>query len=88
MCMMSKRIIYKPLGMKIFNQMILKTLGDWLLKISNVKPKYTDIVMLENAHFIYDTLMRMSNKVEKCDFFESAVLYYRKLFDEHSSKYL
>ena len=44
--------------------------------------------MFENAHFIYDTLQRMMQKYEKCDFLESSSVHFKKLLDENLEAYI
>lgn len=44
--------------------------------------------MFENIHFIYDTIQKLMQKCEKCDFMESVINNLKKTYDEHLDNYL
>lgn len=79
---------HKTIGSKVINQILLKHIGEWLLKITQSKPKYTDLVVLENSHYILDTLAKLMQKAERCDYLEPMVQYFKKMFEEYADKYI
>lgn len=56
LCALTSNLQHKVIGNKVVNQIILKSIGDWLLKVAAVKPKYQDLVVMENSHYILDTI--------------------------------
>jgi hypothetical protein len=41
---------------KIIGNGVMKTYIEWLIKIAIAKPKYAQIVIIENSYFIVDTV--------------------------------
>ena len=41
---------------KIIGNGVMKTYIEWLNKIAMAKPKYAQIVIIENSYFIVDTI--------------------------------
>lgn len=56
----------------------MKTYSEWLIKIAMAKPKYAQIVIIENIYFIVDTIQRLTKTgVIGEDALENALLNYK-----------
>lgn len=54
--MMSSTFGSKIVQAKIIGNCIMKTFSEWLKKTAMAKPKYAQIVIIENGYFIVDTI--------------------------------
>ena len=46
---------------------------DWLTQVASTKPKYTDIVMMENANYVAESITRLKAKNVYNDYLDQIV---------------
>ena len=63
---------------KIIGNGVMKAYSEWLNKMAMAKPKYAQIVIIENEHFIVETILRLiKSGVIGEDALETALLNYK-----------
>lgn len=67
----------------------MKNCQDWLEKIVLLKPKYTNLVALENAHFVQDALSKlMGSDSQNFAYLDSAQILFKKVYDDNVDLYI
>ena len=79
---MNKKLSNKSIGSKVINSLLLKQAAEWLVKTVAVKPKYSNLVALENSHYILDSLQKCIVKYPSHDgYLDQGCFMFKQIFE-------
>ncbi len=77
------------MGGKLITNVVLKNIQEWILKTSKIKPKYANLVALENIHYLMDCINRAVKTFPgHVGYLEASVFALRQQFDHHLDLYI
>ena len=87
--MLSRNFQAKQVQSSIIGNCIIKLFTDWITKTAQLKPKYQQIVILENICYISETIQRLIKAgIIADDAMENALLYCKDFQDENIEEYV